>query len=315
MKNMEHIRLTPSPSEKIPNQFVCNLPERLGNGGVRLDRFSSGIHLLHMDISLIKPATVLAESPAGYCGINFNLTGQSRVLASKYWPSFLSEAGSSTHYVNTDPFLVKEEIAPERKVKFAIIFDHNTLLDLADEDEESLLPLVKGLGSQIFATNQEEITTQMRCALSQIAACPYSGKIRTLFLEGKMMEVFALKLEQMRAAGKSSPRQPRISKTDIEKIHYAGELLVQNPVNPPNLSELAQTVGMSKTRFYRNFKMVFGYSPMTHLRRHRLRVALQLMRHEGHNVTEAAFAVGYNNLSNFAKIFTAEFGISPHSIR
>ncbi len=47
-------------------------------------------------------------------------------------------------------------------MKVAIIFDYNTLLDLADEDEESLLPLVKGLGSQIFATNQEEITTQMK---------------------------------------------------------------------------------------------------------------------------------------------------------
>ncbi len=78
MKNMEHLPLTPSLSEKIPNQFVCNVPERLGNGGVRLDRFSSGIHLLHMDISLIKQEIVLAESPAGYCGISFNLTGKSR---------------------------------------------------------------------------------------------------------------------------------------------------------------------------------------------------------------------------------------------
>ncbi len=311
---MEDIRFTFSPSQKISNQFSYNLPKRLGNGVARVDVFSSGLSLFFMDLNPTSPITMVAEQPAGFCGISFNLTGNSRIHASKYWQSYLAASGSSAHYVNSDPFIVKEEIGVARKVKIAIGFDTKTLLDLADEDEEHFLPFLKGLGNQIFATDQEKIEPNMRCALNQIAMCPYRGKIRDLFLEGKMMEVFALKLEQLRVKGKSIPCQPRINKTDIERIHYAAELLARDPVNPPNLTELAGKIGMSRSKFYQNFKIVFGHSPMDYLRSHRLQVARQLLRQGRHNVTAAAFAVGYNNLSNFAKIFTAEFGIPPHKI-
>ncbi len=193
------------------------------------------------------------------------------------------------------------------------MFDRKTLLALANEDEEPFLPFLKEEKNQIVVANQDRMTTEMRRSLYQIVACPYSGKTRALYVEGKMMEILADKLDQMRGNG-SCPRQTRISKADIERIHYAAELLVRDPVHPPNLRVISEKIGMSKTIFYQNFKKVFGHSPMNHLRSHRLQIAEQLLRQGTHNVTEAAFAVGYNNLSNFTKIFVAEFGVYPHEI-
>ena len=311
---MEKIRLTLSQSQDVPNQLIYTLPESLGSGIARFDCFSSGLNLFYMNLSPTRPVTIVGEQPAGYCGISFNLTGRSKIRSSRYWQSFMSNSGSSTHYINSDPFIVEEEVGVTRKVKIAIIFDNKTLLDLADEDEESFLPLLKGLGNQIFVTGQEKIKTEMRRALNQMVACPYKGKIRTLFLEGKMMEVFALKLEQMSVTGKSTPRQPRINKIDTEKIYFAAQLLVRDPVNPPDLTSLAGKIGMSRSKFYQNFKLVFGHSPMDHLRRHRLQIARQLLRQGRHNVAEVSFAVGYNNPSNFAKIFVARFGVFPHEV-
>jgi len=311
---MERIHLTFSQSQDAPGQFIYTLPEGFGSGGVRVDCFSSGLNLFYMDLSPARPVAIAGEQPAGYCGISFNLTGRSRIRSSKYWHSFMSNSGFSSHYINSDPFIVEEEVGGTRKVKVAVIFDIKTLLDLADEDEESFLPLLKGLGSQIFATAQEKINTEMRRTLNQMVACPYKGKIRRLFLEGKMMEVFALKLEQMRATGKSIPRQPCINKIDTERIYFAAQLLVRDPVNPPDLTALAGKIGMSRSKFYHNFKLVFGHSPMAHLRRHRLQTARQLLKQGRHNVAEAAFAVGYNNPSNFAKIFVARFGVFPHEV-
>lgn len=313
-KPMENIRFTFSQSQEVPNQFVYNLPEKLGCGIVRTDHFSSGLCLVHVDLNPNKPITKVGELPAGYYGISFSLEGHSRVHSSDHWQSYLTKPGQSAHYICSDPFFVKEDIGASRKVKILIMFDNRTLLDLAGEDEEPFLPFLKGDKNQIFATGQDKITTEMRRSLTQIAACPYSGKTRTLYLEGKTMEVFAQRLDQMRVKRKSCSRQPRISKTDIERIHYAAELLVHDPVNPPKLNDIAVKIGMSKTKFYQIFKMIFGHAPMDHLRSHRLRIAKQLLRHEGHNVTEAAFAVGYNSLSNFSKIFVAEFGIHPHEV-
>lgn len=311
---MENIRFTFSQLQEVPNQCIYNLPKRLGSGTVRTDCFSSGLCLSYVDLSPNKPITKVGELPAGYYGISFSLTGHSRVHSSEHWQSYLTKPGQSAHYICSDPFVVKEDIGASQKVKVLIMFDNRTLLDLANEDEEPFLPFLKGDKNQIFVTGQDKMTTEMRRSLIQIAACPYSGKTRTLYLEGKTMEVFAHKLDQMRVRSKSCSRQSRISKTDIERIHYAAELIVHDPVNPPNLNDIAIKIGMSKTKFYQNFKMTFGHSPMDHLRSHRLQIAKQLLRHEGHNVTEAAFAVGYTSLSNFTKIFVAEFGIHPHEV-
>ncbi|PID74327.1 MAG: hypothetical protein CSB32_01280 [Desulfobacterales bacterium] len=146
-------------------------------------------------------------------------------------------------------------------------------------------------------------------------SCPYSGKTRALYVEGKAMEVFACELEHIRGKDAPAPRQTRLCATDKERIHYAAELLILDLLHPPNLTELAGKVGMSRSRFYINFKNVFGHSPMDYLRTHRLQFARQLLRQGSHNVSEAAFAAGFTNLSYFSKAFTAEFGLSPRQIR
>ncbi len=128
------------------------------------------------------------------------------------------------------------------------------------------------------------------------------------------MEIFAYKLEELRGKGKGLPRQPRISASDIERIHYAAELLVRDPINPPDLTNLAGQIGMSRSKFYSHFRKVFKHSPMEHLRSHRMQVAKQLLQQGKHNITEVAFAVGFNSLSYFTRTFTTEFGHSPRQI-
>ncbi len=268
----------------------------------------------YMDLNPSKPIAIVGEMPVRNCGIGFSLTGNSTILSSKDWPSYSVKPGLSSHYIGSEPMVVKEILRGGRKINITIGFDSKILSDLANEDEAPFLPFLKGIGKQAFEICQRKMDPEMRRALNQIITCPYSGKTRTLFIEGKAMEIFARKLEQIRAKGKSLPRQPRISKSDTERIHYAAQLLVRDPVNPPNLSDLAGKIGMSRSKFYQNFKIVFGHSPMDHLRSHRLQVARQLLRQGNYNVTEVVFAVGYNNLSNFTKIFFSEFGVYPNKV-
>ena len=126
------------------------------------------------------------------------------------------------------------------------------------------------------------------------------------------MELLALKLDQINSL--TICNQTSRTSANTERIYYAAELLVRDPVNPPDINEIAGKIGMSRSKFYRCFKMVFGHSPMDHLRSHRLQTARQLLWQGGYNVSEAAFAVGFNNLSYFSKAFFAQFGIPPHQV-
>jgi len=311
---MEIVRVIPSQSKETPNQFIYALPKRLGCGIIKCERFSSGLWLGSMDFSPAKPITLSSETPDWGSGMSFNLTGHSELRSSEHRSVLSSKPDTNAHFVYSYPQTLEEDIAVPRKVKVSLAFDKKTLLDFANEDEEPFLPFLKGLQGQILVSGQGKITPEMQRALNQLIDCPYHGKTRTIFLEGKAMEIFAHKLEQLKAKGKGIPRQPRISASDIERIHYAAELLVRDPVNPPDLTDLARQIGMSRSKFYQHFKIVFGRSPMDHLRTHRLKAARQLLQRKDHNITEVAFAVGFNSLSYFTKTFNAEFGISPRQI-
>ena len=222
--------------------------------------------------------------------------------------------GRGGHFVSPGSVIGKENTGTAHRVEIRIIFDEKTLLDLADEDEEPFLSFLNPLKRNASVTVLDKIQPEIQLALNQLIECPYSGKTRALFLEGKTMEVLAHKLEEIRQKDKGLPRQPRISASDIERIHYAAELLVRDPVNPPDLTELAGQIGMSRSKFFHHFKRVFKHSPMAHLRRHRMQVAWQLLQQGEYNITEIAFAVGFNSLSYFTRTFTAEFGLSPRQI-
>lgn len=246
--------------------------------------------------------------------MSFNIAGHSDVCSSEHQQVLSAKPDTDAYYVYSYPQILEEDIVAKRKVKVSILFDKKTLLDFANEDEAPFLPFLKGLQNQTPVSGQGKIAPEIQRALNQLIDCPYSGKTRAIFLEGKMMEIFAHKLEELRVKGKGCPRQPRISASDIERIHFSAELLVRDPVNPPDLTDLARKIGMGKSKFYQNFKSVFGHSPVEHLRSHRLRIARQLLRQGKHNVTEVAFAVGFNNLSYFARVFKTMFGVTPGAL-
>ena len=78
------------------------------------------------------------------------------------------------------------------------------------------------------------------------------------------------------------------------------------------VDELCQNVGYSRPQLYRKIKSITGLSAIQFLRSIRLKRAAQLLSSgSGMSVSEVMYAVGFNNISYFSKIFSAEFGVLP----
>ena len=78
------------------------------------------------------------------------------------------------------------------------------------------------------------------------------------------------------------------------------------------VDELCQNVGYSRPQLYRKIKSITGLSAIQFLRSIRLKRAAQLLSSgSGMSVSEVMYAVGFNNISYFSKIFFAEFGVLP----
>lgn len=78
------------------------------------------------------------------------------------------------------------------------------------------------------------------------------------------------------------------------------------------VDELCHDIGYSRPQFYRKIKSITGLSAIQFMRTVRLKRAAQLLSSgSGMSIAEVMYAVGFNNITYFSKIFAAEFGVSP----
>ena len=199
-----------------------------------------------------------------------------------------------------------------KPMMYAVIgMETETLFGIVEHDEQRSLSVLKSLEKNDPFIIPDALTPAMRRVFHQIFNCPFTGSIRQLFLEGKLMELLAHKLDQLHS-GKAPIRQSaKLNKADIERVRHAADLLVSDLENPPDMNALAHSVGLSRSTLYRHFHQVHRLSPFEYLHNHRLQTAMHLLQEGEVNVTEAATTVGYVNMSHFAKAFKSMFGIPP----
>jgi AraC-like DNA-binding protein len=77
------------------------------------------------------------------------------------------------------------------------------------------------------------------------------------------------------------------------------------------VDDLAKQANMSPASFHRHFKAVTSMSPMQYQKQLRLMEARRLMRIEKTDVSNAAYQVGYESVSQFSREYSRLFGISP----
>ena len=95
---------------------------------------------------------------------------------------------------------------------------------------------------------------------------------------------------------------------DIERsIRYFNENYTKNI----NIEVYAKSLHISACWFNRRFKQVTKMTPLQYILSVRLANAKMLLETKDYNVTETAYAVGFNNPLYFTRLFTKHIGISP----
>ena len=80
---------------------------------------------------------------------------------------------------------------------------------------------------------------------------------------------------------------------------------------PVYARKLAQSAGLSESRLKALFHDALGMSWVSYLQGYRIHRAAALLAQPGSNVTDAAFAVGFESLSHFNAVFRAFMGMAP----
>ena len=110
-------------------------------------------------------------------------------------------------------------------------------------------------------------------------------------------------------------RVPSVRARDRSRVREAAMWIDANASEPIDLASAAREVEMSPYHFLRSFAGIVGVTPHQYLLRSRLRRAARLLADDALPITEVAFEVGFNDLSNFVRTFHRAAGVSPRGFR
>jgi Signal transduction histidine kinase len=103
-----------------------------------------------------------------------------------------------------------------------------------------------------------------------------------------------------------------LSALDEKFLKKAYEVVEKNIGNSElDVNDFTLAVGMSRAQVYRKINALTGQSVKEFIRIIRLKKASEMLLNDEKNVTETAYAVGFNSVAYFTKSFTDYFGVSP----
>lgn len=292
------------------NALTFALPPSIGLGRMNVMEFQSGLRVLLSDYKLNEPTCMeFSYAPVGYYGFGFCLSGNISNHLSAFAEGFPIIPGQSVFLHAPEHDRMEETVGTNRVCKVNIIINPNMLQETA---------LFRKLPHYLkdFAPPcriPDTITPAMQRALLDIFECPYQGITRNCFLEAKTMELVAYKLEQLFYENGLPPRwsQSVMKDEDIDRMREVAKTITSHLNCSPNLSELAKSAGICRSKLHKCFKQVYGMTPFDFARVKRLEQAERLLRQGEANITQVAFQLGYSSPSHFAKAFKQYFGYPP----
>lgn len=301
------------PDARTGSRASWRLPKGIGSGYFRTDYLPSGLSLTVSQCRSDAAFHARLRDTTGHYTLVFSLTGRSVNKNAFFRQGFEMGAGVNCLYWFPDPEMVREVPKGESlgAVVLTVPLDRLSRTGLIDTGP---CPGRTGRAGRkdLFCFHKSLNSPAMGRVLEQILHCGFQGRVRRLFLEGKVLELVALKLDMV--SGTPGPPEG-MTDQDMHGVLAARDLLLKDLRNPPSIHDLSRAAGMSHPRLGKHFKSVFGCTPFEMLRQKRLAWSRELIAANDMSLTEIAYEAGYANSSHFSKAFLAYYGIQPGRYR
>ena len=293
-----------------------NLPKWIGTGGDLTIRLRNGLTLTirHAQLKQVVQYTAQHGSNSPLVA-KFYLSGASRIRtldAADIDPDYEEIKGH--HYLYHLPNQTEIEEWPTDSIQVVYICADPSYFSPFDMGKAAVSPslqkLLEGDRTQRFYQSLGQITPTIKQLLQQILHCPYTGLMQQIYLESKALELFAAQFALWTDLSTSTP-PISLCPQDIEQVHQARDILIQQATHPPSLTDLARQVGLNDRKLNRGFRQLFGTTVFGYLQDHRLHQAKVLLSNSSLTVAGVAGAIGYRSPEAFSTAFRRKFAVSP----
>jgi len=110
-------------------------------------------------------------------------------------------------------------------------------------------------------------------------------------------------------------RQHTLNRITQQLIRRAMVYIHTRYSDPITREEIADQVGISADYLTDCFRQELGITPITYIRRYRIRQACELLRNTDQSITQVAMAVGFSDSAHFTRTFQREIKLTPRAFR
>ncbi|NEQ47711.1 MAG: helix-turn-helix transcriptional regulator [Leptolyngbya sp. SIOISBB] len=301
------------------NETALFLTLPLGQGYLRSINLRDGLELLIYEYALQQDLIVDFCNQAtqhSFTAFTFYVSGRmsSRIPGCKSRLDFT--AGQTVFATIPDAATTSELIAGQKITVVALAIVPKLLLKLLENDLNKFSPdwhqKLRNAASHL-CLQSIYTTPEMARILQLILHCPHQGGIRRLYLEAKALELLTFCITQLTSHCSKAAPSSWVKPKDVEALHHAKTILLQNITNPPSLAALAQQVGLNERKLQRGFQQIFGTTVFGLLHDHRMEQARQLLEADEMTIEAIANTVGIAHRGYFASAFKRKFGSTPRT--
>ncbi|MEM9217844.1 MAG: helix-turn-helix transcriptional regulator [Cyanobacteria bacterium P01_F01_bin.150] len=298
------------------NNILLTIPPALGHGYMRVIRLSEGLELCVQKFIFKKDVALHFNNISQWsthANLGFCLSGQCSGTFTDIQTNLTIGPRKASFCIIPDSAGVTEFTAREHLHTVDIILDSHLLPSLIGQE---LIQLPQVLQHAIRPdachpfVHLSDMSNEIAQVLQQIMGCPYHGRIRNVYLEGKVLELVALYFGQFFQRSKPVPFT-LLNNENADRLHEARRILKQNLITPPTIKELSQKVGLSERSLQKGFRDLFGTTVFALLHNERMEYARYLLETQQMSVGHIATMIGISHRGYFAKAFKRKFGTTP----
>ena len=171
---------------------------------------------------------------------------------------------------------------------------------------------LKSAEKNLCSCNKYQWNPDAYRVIMQLLHDPKLGTAAPLLLESRMLELVAILLKSQQC---DVVERISITRRDVEKIHHAVDILLQQMQRPPSLAQLARSVGTNEFTLKKGFREVYNRSAYQYLLQRRMEKGMEELMKTNTPIAEIGWELGYEDPSAFTRAFSRYFCLTPSSVR
>lgn len=275
------------------------------------------IHVWHGKLALVKPKKMVFDNKEPFVQMIFSIKCNGSISADFH---DVMQLASYQHNLILMPVqTIQMEWQPESLMEMVVI---NITADFFFRYlPESLVSFDtfqnKYRSNELALLSKQNLSIKPRIMniLYDIIHCEHKGCYKKLFIESRVIELLTIQLEQKEHAVDNTLATQELKPDEIEKMHLAKEIIINNLANPLSLSMLAKQIGTNVFNLKKHFKQIFGTTVFGFIHAYRMEQSKEMLKKGELKISEIAIAAGYKHATHFTLAFKKYFGYLPNKVR